>query len=527
MLKLHILNFNLMIAEFVKKHDKLVTRTLEIIPGLGTWIFITSPIWLGIFYPRAVVYITIFITIYWFYLACKGTIGSIIGYRKYKKEMSTNWVEKCNQLDFSVLPDQAHLPESLDKTKHFILVPMVNEPDAVLLPMLESIMNQTYPTKRITLVFTVEERYSAEMKDRIENLMRPHLANLDKFMLFVHPAGIIGEAIGAGAANRTWGARNAVEELRKEGVDFKNYIFTTIDSDHVLNEQYLARLTHLYLTADNRQQSYYSTAVYLFNNNLWRVPAIMRIETYFITLGIMGDWALSPGEAEFKDTFSCYSSALQTLIEIDFWDVSLGVDDTIFYWRAFIRYDGHFRGTSHFIPLSSDAVEGKNYVNSYKSLYKQLLRWGYGVIDFPLSMKEFLINNKIGFIPKLTWTLEHLRKRILLTNTAFMLTFGFSIATSINPVFRQSAYAYTVPAITSFILTFAMIFLIPSVILRYKLSAPMPKEWPFWKKGIIILEAPMMIINLLTFSFIPFVDAQTRVMLGKKMKDLYHTPKVR
>ena len=516
-----------MIAEFVKNHDRLVTRILEIIPGLGTWIFITSPIWLGIFYPRAIVYITIFITVYWFYLAFKGTIGSILGYRKYKKEMSTNWIEKCNELDFSTLPEKETLPNSIKDTKHFILVPMVNEPDEVLLPMIDSIMNQTYPTKRITLVFTVEEKYSEEMQSRISNLMAPYIPKLDDFMIFVHPAGIVGEAIGAGAANRTWGAKHAVEELRNRGVNFKDYIFTTIDSDHVLNEQYIARLTHLYLSSEKRKKKFYTTSVYLFNNNLWRVPAIMRIETYFITLGIMGDWALSSGEAEFKDTFSCYSASLQTLIDIDFWDVTLGVDDTIFYWRAFIKNDGDFKGVNHFIPFSSDAVEGKNYINSYKSLYKQLLRWGYGVIDFPLSMKEFLVNDRIPFTAKLTWGIEHLRKRVLLTNTAFMLTFGFSIATSINPDFRQSAYAYTIPAVSSFILTFAMVFLIPTVILRYKMSAPMPKEWPFWKRGIIILEAPLMIVNLLTFSFIPFVDAQTRVMLGKKMKDLYHTPKVR
>jgi hypothetical protein len=517
----------LAISNFVKNHDRFVTRILEIIPGLGTWIFITSPIWLGLTYPRAVVYITIFITIYWFYLACKGTIGSILGYRKYKSEMSTDWWKKCQELNFAELPDKITLPPSLAETKHFVLVPMVNEPDPVLLPMLESIMAQTYPTEKITLVFTIEEKYSEEMTARVSNLVAPFLSRLEDFMVFVHPAGIVGEAIGAGAANRTWGAKHAVEKLVRNGRNLSDYIFTTIDSDHVLDPQYLSRLTHLYLTSENRQHKYYSTAVYLFNNNLWRVPSIMRIETYFITLGVMGDWALSSGEAEFKDTFSCYSSALQTLVDINYWDVSLGVDDTIFYWRAFIKYNGDFRGMNHFIPFSSDAVEGKNYVNSYKSLYKQLLRWGYGVIDFPLSMKEFLINDNIPFISKLTWGLEHLRKRVLLTNTAFMLTFGFSIASSINPIFRQSAYAYTVPAITSFILTFAMVFLIPSVILRYKMSAPMPKEWPFWRRGIILLEAPLMIVNLLTFSFIPFVDAQTRVMLGKKMKNLYHTPKVR
>src|SRR3989344_6657489 len=226
--KISIIIFNPMIAEFVKKHDRFVTRALEIIPGLGTWIFITSPIWLGIFYPRGVVYITIFITIYWFYLACKGTIGSILGYRKYKKETSTDWMAKWLVLKFENLPDKETLPASLENTKHFILVPMVDEPDAVLLPMLESVMNQTYPTERITLVFTVEQKYSDEMKIRIANLVIPYKSKLEDFMLFVHPAGIEGEAIGAGAANRTWGAKHAIAEMQAQNIDLKNYIFTTI-----------------------------------------------------------------------------------------------------------------------------------------------------------------------------------------------------------------------------------------------------------------------------------------------------------
>ncbi len=515
------------VADFVRKNDYLVTRILEIIPGLSTWIFILSPVWLGFLYPKGVVYITTFVTIYWFYLAFRGTIGGIFGYRRFKRENSIDWNEKCEKLDFSTLPDKESLPPSLDEMKHFVLVPMVNEPDDVLEPMMDALLNQSYPSEKILAVFTVEEKYSEDVKIRLNKLLETRKHKFEDVMIFVHPAGIEGEAIGAGAANRTWGARNAVIEMEKRGMNIRNYLFTTIDCDHVLSKHFLSRITYQYLTLGDRDRKYFSSAVYLFNNNLWRVPALMRIETYFITLGTIADWVLSENEVEFKDTFSCYSASLQTLVNIDYWDVTLGVDDTIFYWRAFIYYDGVFKGVSHFIPFSSDAVEGKNYVDSYRSLYKQLLRWGYGVIDFPLSVKEFLVNNRIPLTSKVTWMFEHFRKRVLLINTAYVLTFGFTIASSINPEFRQSSYAYALPPITSFILTIAMAFLVPAVILRYKLSAPMPKEWPLWKRAIILVEVPLMIVNLLTFSFIPFIDAQTRVMFGKKLKNLYHTPKVR
>ena len=343
--------------------------------------------------------------------------------------------------------------------------------------------------------------------------------------MYVHPSGIPGEAVGAGAANRTWGAKHAVDELQRLGAVIKNYIFSTIDADHILNPQYLSRLTHLYLTSDKRNNRFFSTAVHLFDNNYWQVPTPMRIEAACITLGAMSDWIVS--DMAIKDTFSAYSSSLQTLIDADFWDVSLGIDDTVFYWRAFFVRNGDFVGTPHFIPYSADAVEGSSYWNSYRSLYKQLLRWGWGVIVFPLSMKGFMTNKLIPLKYKIMWTLEQFKKKVLLVSIVFLITFGFTILTFVNTDVKQTNFAYSLPFIMSFILTCTLVFLVPGTIVRFKMTTPIPAGWPFWRKVLAFFEGPLIIINLLTFSFFPFIEAQTRMLFGKKMKDLYYTPKVR
>jgi hypothetical protein len=72
-----------------------------------------------------------------------------------------------------------------------------------------------------------------------------------------------------------------------------------------------------------------------------------------------------------------------------------------------------------------------------------------------------------------------------------------------------------------------MVMIVPMTILRTKLIKQIPVEWAFWRKSFVLLEGPMVVINLFTYSFVPFVEAQTRMMFGKRMKDLYHTPKVR
>jgi len=252
---------------------------------------------------------------------------------------------------------------------------------------------------------------------------------------------------------------------------------------------------------------------------------LMRIEANSVTLGSLSDWVLSGGDI--KDTFSAYSCSLQTLIDADYWDVALGVDDTIFYWRAFFARDGDFKGVAHYIPYSADAVEGQDFMDSHRSLYKQLLRWGWGAIDFPLSVKEFLVNKKIKLSKKLAWLNRHLQHRVILINLVFLITFGFGIVTLVNPQVKQSSFAYSLPRIMSYILTITLVFLIPGTLFRNKLTIPIPKSWPFWRKALTILEGPLVILNLLTFSFFPLLEAQTRMMLGKKLTDLYHTPKVR
>jgi hypothetical protein len=458
-------------------------------------------------------------------MAAKHTFGLIMGYRKYSEEIKVDWLQKCHELDFTHLPDKATLPKDLKSVDHIILIPTVSEPYDVIKASFHSILNQTFDTKQMTIVYTIEEKYSEKTKKIIEKVIKNHKEKFKEILLYVHPAGIPGEAIGVAAANRTWGAKSAVKHLKDSNKNLRNYIFSTIDADHVIHSQYISRLTHLFLSADKRDNKYYSTAVHLFDNNIWKVPMMMRIEANAVTLGSLSDWMVT--HRDVKDSFSSYSCSLQTLIDADFWDVTLGIDDTIFYWRAFIVRDGDFEGVPHFIPYSADAVEGKNFIDSHISLYKQLLRWGWGAIDFPLSVKEFLKNKRIPLSKKLYWMFKHIEKRVVLINIVFLITFGFSLVTMVNPYVKQSNFAYSLPDIMSAILTITLIFMLPVTVYKFKLTKPMPKEWNIFRKFLILFDTPLIIFNLLTYSFVPWIEAQTRMLLGKKMKDLYHTPKVR
>jgi cellulose synthase/poly-beta-1,6-N-acetylglucosamine synthase-like glycosyltransferase len=517
-----------MTEAFVEKYDKQITRALEIIPGVLTWAFILSPIWMGILYPQAIIYLIAFLTIYWSYMALKQTAGMMLGYPQYKKEMAEDWWAKCQDLNFDELPDKPTLPDSLADVRQIIIVPVVNEPEEILRPAIESIYNQTFPVGQIVVVYTIEQKFAQEVKATLNKILGDRVNDFYKFLVYEHPAGIPGEAIGSGGGNRTWGGKHAVEQLEKDGEDIKDYIFTSFDADHVPDRQFFARLTHLYLNTDLRNNRFFATAVHLFNNNHWNVPSMMRIEANFVTLGTLSNRSIFwSSTSNTTDTFASFSNSLQTLIDAGYWDVASGADDTTYFWRAFFARDGEFRAEKHYIPYSADAVEGNTYLAAHKSLYKQLLRWGWGVVEIPLSVKEFLTNTRIPLSKKLMWVFDHFKTRVFLINIVFLITFGFGLLTLVNPNVKQSSFAYALPTVMRYILTVTLIFLIPAMIYRAKLTPPIPKSWPLWRKFLNLLEGILVIFNLLTFSFIPMVDAQTRMMFGKKMKDLYHTPKVR
>jgi cellulose synthase/poly-beta-1,6-N-acetylglucosamine synthase-like glycosyltransferase len=499
---------------------------LEIIPGLLTWGLILSPIWLGILYPTLVIYMLTFLSVYWAYLAVKHFRGLYIGYKKYQAELTIDWWSECVKLsdNWEALPDPATRPRDLASSVHFLLIPTYNEPADVIKNSIDSIFAQTLPHKQILLVCAVEEKYAQRVLADIDAAIGDRKKELYGFYAFVHPAKISGEAVGAGGANRTWGARHAVDDLINQGLDIKNFIFSTIDGDHVMHPQYLARLAHLYLSADKRNNHFYSTAVHLFSNNYWRVPTVMRIEASSVTLAALSNWI--SGIPQTRETFSAYSSSLQTLIDADYWDVAMGIDDTVFYWRAFFVRNGDFTGICHYIPYSADAVEGTGYFNSYQSLYKQLLRWGWGVIVFPLSVRGFVKHRKIPLSKKLIWIYTQLKSKTLLVSIVFLVTFGFYILTATNKYVKQSNFAYSLPYSISIMLSAILVLIIPITILKTKIVGGIPKSLPWWRKIMYLMEGPLIVINLLTFSFFPFLEAQTRMLLGKKMKDLYFTPKM-
>ena len=76
---------------------------------------------------------------------------------------------------------------------------------------------------------------------------------------------------------------------------------------------------------------------------------------------------------------------------------------------------------------------------------------------------------------------------------------------------------YTLPSTLSNIMGLTVIFLVPATIYKALLAPPKPEHWSMLHYFLMMLvEAPMNLVTLLTFSFLPFVEASTRMMIGQK-----------
>jgi len=502
-----------------EKIERRFQRILEIIPGLSIWILLLSPIWAGFSIPTFIINVFLVLSIYWFYRALLTPIGLFLGYRRVQAALKIDWLHEIKSLNREKLPAPEELPLDL-LPNYLIVLANYGEPYGVIQRTINALMAQNYPKEKIYICLSIEERKAQKDPDYANrlNLLRKEYGDFfgDRLLLTSHPFGLPGEVVGA-ASNRKWGTKYAVEQIESRGEDISKFLITAPDGDLVFHKEYLAASAYKWIVSPKRNQKFYQTALYTFNNNYWDVPILIRIVVINLTLPVLSSSVL---EMHKRETWSCYTLNLDVMKKVDYWDASLSIDDTPFYWRPFIYFNGDWECEVFYIPLSADAIYEDNYVDNHKAQYKQYLRWGWGVITFPLAIKLLSKNKKIPLWLKFTKIYQLFEVFVFWKVLAFLITVGIPVVLLVNRDLNNYVYSYTVPAIVSNIMSLSLICILPSLYYKLKIIPPKPKEMSKIKYWFIILvEAPMNIISLFTFSFLPFIVATTGMMMGQRSEN--------
>ncbi len=506
------MNKNLVSAEELKSWR---FRLKALYPLIYTIFFLISPILFSLLKLNylAIAFL-IFLAVNWAFRSLQTLYGLITGYILYKKSKKINWSNKLQNLieKWEELPDRNELPISWHKFRLAIIIPVYKESYSVLYSTIKSIKDSNFDLQKIDIIIASEERAGIETQNNIKKLKNV-FKDLNIYN-FIHPQNIPGEVIGIAGPNLRWASIQYYKLIKKQGVDPKNILMLKYDSDTRLHPDFLANLTCRYLLDSNRYQKFYTPAIILYSNNIWRVPVFSRVFWILFSFVILSSWQTLKHRAM---SFSIYAFNFKTLINIGFWDPVIGIDDTEFFIQAFIHFKTEFQGQMIYTPVFMDAVEGTSFIQTAKNLFKQQIRWGAGAILAPITLYNLWKMKGPRLLTRIKWTLYFIESYSLIPTASYLLSLGMPIILIINNYLTYLIAGHMIPLLLATMMKVTVLFslIILYIILKIYRDASHDKSGFIGRFFITFIEFYLVAINSIIFSLIPYTLAQIRIVLGK------------
>ena len=433
---------------------------------------------------------------------------------------SYHFDEHVENLKFmAAMPDEYPNPE---KIYHAVIVAAYDEPIEVLRPSIEAISESTFPNERIVVALAYEERGGEVMEATAKELYKQYKDTFKKFMLVKHPDNLPGEIIGKGP-NLTYAGAFVADYFRSQKIAFSNVIVTSLDSDNRMHEKYLDAVAYEFVTHPNRQRLSYQP-VSLFMNNIWDAPAPTRVialsNSFFNVISTMRPHLLK--------NFASHSQPLQALEAMGFWSKRTIVEDGHQYWRSLFFFGGDYAVLPIRIPIYQDAVIGETFWQTVKAQFVQVRRWYYGASDVAyVGVRLFTKKSErpVPFwqlLPKF-WRL--LDGHVTLAILAPIVAFGGWIPMIMNTS-AHTMVGYNLPNIVSVVETFALVGLLVSILVSFKMLPKRPAKYKKIKNFAMVLQWVLMPVTSILYQSVAAFYAQTRLMLGKYMEKFDVTKKV-
>ncbi|MFA6197612.1 MAG: glycosyltransferase family 2 protein [Patescibacteria group bacterium] len=479
--------------------DRAKYRTLEMIPGVAVWSSFLIVILLIFFRPLWAIYFIIVFDFYWMVRVIYIIFYTVVSYKKFHTALGIDWMEKCRQ------------QPNWERMYHMVFLPTYKEPLEVLRMTLTSLTAVDYPVReKMIIVMCFEERDTVNAHNYAAAVQQEFAGKFADMIVSFHPVGIEGEMPGKGA-NMAWAGRIAKKYVDERGIPYEDILVSAFDVDTCAHPKYFSYLTYQFLKSDRPLRQSYQP-VPLFNNNIWEVPAIMRVVSTSTTFWLMSE-QLRP---ERLFTFASHSMSFRALVDVDFWQNDIVTDDSRIFLQCLMKYDGDYVVKPMYIPISMDAVAGRNIWHGMENLYKQQRRWAWGVEHFPYMVWFFAKNNKIALSKKLHYV-WNLVEGMYSWATAPIIIFvlGYFPLRMADDVVKSTVIAQNAPFVLQTIMTLAMVGLLVSAVLSVYLLPPKPVKYHGSKFAIMLLQWALLPITMIAFGSIPATEAQTRLMLGK------------
>jgi glycosyltransferase involved in cell wall biosynthesis len=490
-----------MFRKFLRNNDRKIQRLLEILPGFVSWNIILFPYW-GVFViPNIVAYFILAFNIYWFYQSLQIALTAFISHLRIQAAMNFDWVG-----DLKNFPDWK-------KVKNVVIIPTYKEPLHILVRTFNSLKQQTLPTKQIVVVLAMEKREPEEDRQKkLKDLKRQFSNVFGGFYVTVHEL-TSDEVIGKASNERfaaTWFKKNVID---KKKLNINYLTVTSCDADHKYHPNHFAALTYRFLDNPERYNHFWQPAI-MFYNNIWELPALTRVPN---TLGSIWNLSQLPRKDRLINQQN-YSLSFKLLDEVGYWDPDKIPEDWGIFFKAYYKKRGKIEVEPIYLPLHADAAQSTSLWSTLKNQYEQYKRWAWGVSDDPWIIKSYFSTPGVPFLDKTMRLFFVLWSHFMWPVNWFVITIGLTIPTLLNPRFGRTTLGYTVPKLSSFVLTIALVFLVIMLIFDNIYKPKRPEKYPLWRALLMPLEFVLMPVAGFIFTALPGIDAHTRLMLGKYLE---------
>ncbi|KKR08568.1 MAG: hypothetical protein UT32_C0001G0088 [Parcubacteria group bacterium GW2011_GWC2_39_14] len=487
-------------------------RLLEMIPGALIWTTLLLSVIVSFWQPLWVIFFIIAFDLFWLFRIAHFIFFVSLSFFKYKQVVQVNWFEKVKQID------------NWERLFHIIYLPTAGEPVEVLRSTFRSLLNSEYPAQKMIVVLGGEGRMENDFLPKAEAIKREFTSKFFRVFITLHPGDLPDEMKGKGA-NANWMGHESKKKIDELNIPYEDLIVSYFDSDTCVHPQYFSYLTYKYLTHPTPMRVSYQPAV-LYNNNIWDAPAAMRV-TAFGTIFWLLTELMRP---ERMYTFSSHSMSYKALIDVDFWQKDIVTDDSRIFLQCFFKYHGEYAVEPMYIPVSMDTVMDKSYWRSFRNLYKQQRRWAWGVEHFPYMMWNFKKDKLIPWYKKVKYT-WNLVEGMYSWATAPILIFilgRLPLWVAGRGAESTSVIVQNAPFVLECLMQISMLGITVSAIISVLLLPARPKGHSKWKYPVMLLQWILLPVTLILFGSIPAIEAQTRLMLGKKFHlGFFVTPKSR
>ncbi|MEK7574174.1 MAG: glycosyltransferase family 2 protein [Patescibacteria group bacterium] len=490
------------------------TKLLEIFPGALAWLTLGILLFLSFKQPVWVAVFIILFDCYWLFKTLFLYLHLQTSFKQMRANQKINWAEKLQDSSLNLRASGIY---------HLIILPMYKEPYEVVRESFWSFKNVNYSKEKLIVVLAVEARAGEAALITAQKIRKEFENEFFRFLVSCHPADLAGEIAGKGA-NETW----AIKETKKSiidplGIPYENILVSAFDADTQVGPEYFGILTYKFLTAENPQRSSYQPIPF-FANNIYQAPALARVVAFSTTFWMM----MHQSWPERLTTFSSHSMPFKALVEVGFWQTNIVSEDSRIFWQFFLHYNGDWRVESLFYPVYMDANVASSFWRTIKNLYKQQRRWAWGAENIPYVLSGF-------FVRKISWGKKIYRGFHLIedfhswaTNALIIFIFGWLPVAIGGENFDISLLSYNLPRVTSFIMTLASAGIVTSAVLALSLLPPKPTKMKTRHYFLYLAQWMLMPLTLIILGSLPALEAQTRLMAGKRFHlDFWTTPKSR